>query len=310
MSEPRTVMNRSWLRPFVHLKRRGLMAELLVLGTAQDGGLPHAGCRCPNCERSRVEPGFARQPASVGIIDGDELVLIDATLAFADQIHRLWLHAAGAGAALGARYPAPATVLLTHAHTGHYSGLWQLDRSVLSAKRVRVLAPPRMADLLAANEPWRAMAREGFIAIEPFDIDKSMQVTSTLNVTPLLVPHRAEWGTETVAFRINGPTHSVLYLPDIDDWDDWEVDVNDVLASVDVAIVDGCFWEPFPIPGVPHPPVRASLERFQALADAGRQIVFTHLNHSNPLVDPDSPEAHEVRERGFSVAREGHVFRL
>ena len=95
-----------------------------------------------------------------------------------------------------------------------------------------------------------------------------------------------------------------------DAWDDWEHDIRDVISEVDIALIDGCFWEPFPIPGVPHPPVRESLDRLQPLADAGKRIVFTHLNHSNPLVDLDSAEAREVRERGFSVADEGDTFAL
>ena len=236
------------------------MAELIVLGTAQDGGLPHAGCRCVQCERARREPGFRRLPAAVGIRSGEATVLIDATNAFAEQIHLLQCRAAGNQA--GGRYAPPATVLLTHAHTRHYVGLWQLDRSALGAPDVRV--------------------------------------------TPLPVPHRSEWGTDTVAYRIDGPRRSVLYLPDIDDWSGWHLDVADIVASVDVALIDGTFWEPFSRPGVPHPPVRESLDRLAAIArDGDARILFTHLNHSNPLADREGAEAAEVRERGFGVAEEG-----
>jgi pyrroloquinoline quinone biosynthesis protein B len=286
------------------------MAELVVLGSAQDGGLPHAGCLCQYCERARADRTFARQPASLGIADGEDLALIDATMAFGEQIHCLWQHAHDARDQLGGRYLPPRTILLTHAHTGHYAGLWQLDRSVLAADGVHVLAPPRMAAFLADNEPWAAMEREGFIQIASLELDMPLDVSPHVRVTPIAVPHRAEWGTETVAIRIDGPNQTVLYLPDIDAWDDWERDINVVIGSVDVALIDGCFWEPFAIPGVPHPPVRSSLDRLQPLADAGKRIVFTHLNHTNPLVDPDSPESHQVRERGFAIAHEGDTFKL
>jgi len=286
------------------------MVELVVLGSAQDGALPHAGCRCEHCERARSDHAFARQPASIGIVDGDELLLIDATSAFADQVHRLWLKTSAASDSAVTRYRPPDTIMLTHAHTGHYVGLWQLDRSVLAAGAVRVTAPPRMTALLRANEPWAAMEREGFIRIESFEMDIELKTSENVTVSPVEVPHRSEWGTETVAFRITGVGRSILYLPDIDAWDGWERDINAVIESVDVALIDGCFWEPFPIPGVPHPPVRESLDLFQPLADAGKRIVFTHLNHTNPLVDPDSPESREVRERGFAVATEGDTFHL
>jgi pyrroloquinoline quinone biosynthesis protein B len=181
---------------------------------------------------------------------------------------------------------------------------------VLKADGVRVLAPTRMAALLQANEPWAAMQHEGFIRIEPFEMNAPLQISTHVRATPIAVPHRSEWGTETVAFRFDGPEQSLLYLPDIDTWDEWEHDIGSVVESVDVALLDGCFWEPFALPGVPHPPVRTSLDRLQPQADAGNRIIFTHLNHTNPLVDSNSPEAQEVRERGFGVAREGDVFRL
>lgn len=280
------------------------MAELIILGTAQDGGLPHAGCRCVQCERARREPSFRRLPAAVGIHSGDTTVLIDATNAFAEQIHLLQFGDAGE------RYLSPQTVLLTHAHTGHYVGLWQLDRSVLAANAVRVLGPPLTIGLLAANEPWRQMVADGFITLAPLAPDETVEIAPDVRATPLPVPHRSEWGTDTVAYLIDGPRRSVLYLPDIDDWSGWQRDVAEVVASADVALIDGTFWQPFSRPGVPHPPVRESLDRLAEVARGGARILFTHLNHSNPLVDPASPEAAEVRERGFGVAEDGQIIPL
>lgn len=285
------------------------MPELVVLGTAQDGGMPHAGCRCVNCERARRDPGFRRLPPAVGIRAGDATALIDATHAFAEQVHLL--QSTASDFLPEKRYAPPATVLLTHTHTGHYVGLWQLDRSVLSAKAVRVLGPPQTIALLATNEPWRQMVVDGFITLAPLALNTTFEVVPGVQVTPMPVPHRSEWGADTVAYRIDGPNQSVLYLPDIDAWDVWEQDVCEVVASVDVALLDGTFWEPFSRPGVPHPPVRDSLDRLASVARDGQsQIIFTHLNHTNPAVDPDSAEAIEVRERGFAVADEGQIIPL
>ncbi len=285
------------------------MAELVVLGTAQDGGLPHAGCRCPHCERARREPAFGRTPAAVGIRSDNTTVLIDATSAFASQIHLLQSEARDNEA--GGRYGPPPMVLLTHAHTGHYVGLWQLDRSVLAARAVRVLGPPRTIALLAGNEPWRQMVIDGFMTLAPLAPDEPFEVAPEVRVTPLPVPHRSEWGADTVAYRIDGPERSVLYLPDIDAWRQWERDVAEVVASVDVALLDGTFLEPFSRPGVPHPPVRESLDLLEAVARNGQtRILFTHLNHTNPLVDPESAEAADVRARGFGVTAEGEIIPL
>ncbi len=280
-----------------------------MLGTAQDGGLPHAGCRCAQCERARRDPAFRRYPSSAGIRAGDASVLIDATSAFGEQIHLL--QSAAPDNHPGGRYRPPETVLLTHAHSGHYVGLWQLDRSVLAAPAVRVLGPPRTIALLAANEPWRQMVADGFMTLAPLTADEEVEIAPDVRVTPLPVPHRSEWGTDTVAYRIEGPRQSVLYLPDIDAWDDWERDIVESAASVDIALIDGTFWEPFTRSGVPHPPVRESLDRLGALACIGdARVLFSHLNHSNPLVDPESAETAEVRERGFGIAAEGQIIPL
>lgn len=280
-------------------------AELIVLGTAQDGGLPHAGCRCENCERARHEPDFARLPASVGIVSAGATALVDATSGFEQQIYRLQ-RALAADTVHAERFAPPATIVLTHAHTGHYVGLWQLDRSVLAARGVRVLGTPRMIDFLGRQEPWGTMQREGYIALVAQAPDEAIDLLPGVRVTLLPVPHRSEWGVDTVALRIQGPNRTVLYLPDIDSWEVWERDIAALVADVDVALLDGCFWEPFHIPGVPHPPILETMRRLAPVVEHNRtRVVFTHLNHSNRVCDPASAEAAEALARGFSIADEG-----
>lgn len=41
-----------------------------------------------------------------------------------------------------------------------------------------------------------------------------------------------------------------------------------------------------------------------------KQILFTHLNHSNPAVDPESQAYKEIVRQGFAVAAEGQEFIL
>lgn len=285
-------------------------AELVILGSAQDGGLPHAGCLCASCRAARRDWTRRRLPASAGIVSGDRLALIDATSAFEEQYHRLWQRSARSRDFDGERYGAPEIVVLTHAHTGHYTGLWQLDRSVLAARGTRVLSPPRMHAFLAAQEPWAGMARDGFILLEPLPMDVAFEVLPGISLTAIEAPHRAEWETDTVALIVRGPNASALYLPDIDRWDDWDHDIAAVIAGVDAAFLDGCFWAAPTSRNVPHPPVVETLERLQPLVDAGKRVSFIHLNHSNPLCDPASAEHHQVIERGFQVGREGDVVRL
>ena len=285
------------------------MARLIVLGSAQDGGLPHAGCGCRNCSRARRDSAFRRLPAALGVIADGASALIDATNAFEEQTWRL-SEACAAAAGIEHEFRLPDDIVLTHAHTGHWVGLWQLDRSVLAARGQRVRATAPMIAYLSAQQPWAWMLAEGFIVFDELRAGEPIELAGTVTFTPLRVPHRAEWDTDTVGLLLEGPRRRAFYLPDIDSWDAWHYDIANVAGSVDVAILDGCFWTPFHIPGVPHPPIRETLDRLQPLADAGKHIVFTHLNHSNPAADPESAESAEIRERGFLIAREGDQFEL
>ena len=62
---------------------------------------------------------------------------------------------------------------------------------------------------------------------------------------------------------------------------------------------------------IAHPRVEDSLRRFSRLDEQERRkIHFTHLNHSNPLLRPDSDEYVRVARAGMAVATEGAVFEL
>lgn len=284
--------------------------RLVVLGSAQDGGLPHAGCLCANCTAARIDRAIERLPASLGIAAGGASLMIDATSAFERQLYRLW-RAADRPRTGATRFDPPETIVLTHAHSGHYIGLWQLDRSVMAAKGVRVVASPAMIEFLAEHEPWRRMQRDGFIRLTIARLDEPFEALPGVRLTLFPVPHRSEWGVDTLGVRIDGPERSALYIPDIDSWDAWDRDIVAAAGSVDLALLDGCFWEPFHIPGVPHPPIRESLERLAPVVANGRtRVAFTHLNHSNPVCDPRSAAAAEVAGRGFAIVAEDARFAL
>ncbi|MDY6774283.1 MAG: MBL fold metallo-hydrolase, partial [Candidatus Nanohaloarchaea archaeon] len=113
--------------------------------------------------------------------------------------------------------------------------------------------------------------------------------------------------TEMHAFRIKTDEKSLFYMTDIDHWTE---DAVEEVEAADVAIIDGCFWSEEEIDRyerVPHPPIRESLERFE---DADTDIIFTHINHTNPVLDPESEERRKVEEAGFRIAEEGMEIEL
>lgn len=289
----------------------GTLAEepyLVVLGIAQDGGYPQAGCRRDCCAKAWDDPALVRSVSCLAVVDPDsrQRWLFDCTPDFRFQLHQL-----DAVAPAGDdRAPGLDGIFLTHAHMGHYAGLVHLGREAIGAREVTVHAMPRMSELLRTAGPWSQLVDLKNIALAPLAADKPVQLNDRLSVTPVVVPHRGEF-SETVAFRISGPNQSALYLPDIDRWELWERQIEAELAEVEVAFLDATFFDGDELPGrnmaeVPHPLVADTVRRFQPLAaDQRAKVHFIHLNHTNPLLDGTSAARHLVESAAMHVASEG-----
>lgn len=288
------------------------MIKVIVLGTAQDGGVPQAGCRQPYCERARRDPSFARAVASLAVIDttARRTFLVDATPDARNQIDYLLHHP---------DYPPRPDrnpvdgVILTHAHIGHYAGLVQFGNEVMATSRMPVYCTRSMAAFLRENGPWAQLVRDDFLSLHASDAPAELRLTDRLLVRTFLVPHRQEW-SDTIALEIRGETRRLLYMPDIDHWDQWQEDVQQIVRQGDIALLDGCFYSGDELPGrdmdkVPHPLISDTMARLAALA-ASRCIVFTHLNHTNPVQEAESPQRRAVEAAGFHVAAERQEFVL
>jgi len=258
---------------------------LLFLGTAQDGGIPQAGCRCSNCR------SFKRMAASVALIEGDKAVLIDITPDFRQQ-YRMLVE----------RFDVEiSAIYLTHAHWGHYGGLPLLGKEGWNTCKLPVYMSLKLRDFLVANEPFATLIRNRNIVPQVIDVYS----LTPHGITPVTVEHRHDF-SDTNAFLFQLEGKSVLYLPDADDF----VHKADLtIRSVDIAIIDGTFYSSKEVSHrdinqVPHPRVVDACQRYAKIAE---RIIFTHLNHTNPLVDPESPERKNVEAMGFRVAEDGDV---
>jgi len=136
-----------------------------------------------------------------------------------------------------------------------------------------------------------------------------------IEVEAIAAPHRNE-DADTVGFLFTGPSKRLLYVPDTDAWEKWPRPLTSILEGIDVALLDGTFFDAGEIPGrdaseVPHPLIRTTMASLGDLAARGRpRILFTHLNHGNPALDPSSAEAAAILAAGFAVAEDGMEFAL
>lgn len=288
---------------------------IAVLGTSQDGGLPHASCGCPRCREARHHPQSARAVACLAIVDPAEgaRFLIDATPDLPEQLERL--RALTPPTARPGVDRAPLSgILLTHAHIGHYLGLAWLGFEAVHTHELPVHATPRLCAFLTANGPWNQLVARDEITLVPFQPEVPFALTPAVSATAFLVPHRDEL-SDTVAFRIAGPHHTVLYVPDTDGWQQWDPPLQARLEGVDVALLDGSFYSLDELGGrdlaaVRHPLMGETMDLLQPLADRGLDVRFTHLNHTNRALGPGPEARREIERRGFHIAAEGAVIEL
>lgn len=276
--------------------------RVVILGIAQDGGVPQLGCAQQIC---KTQHHFV---SSLAVLHKNKIYFIDATPDFREQY-----------AALIQKYPLYAGrniadgIFLTHAHMGHYTGLMFLGKESVSTNKVPVYCSSEMADYLKANAPWSLLVKNQNIETVPFVSGEPISLDG-LTITPQAVPHRREF-TDTHGFLIQGSKRSLLYIPDIDNWEPVRDSLSGWLQKADYALLDGTFYSGEELPGrdirlVPHPTVQASIALLQSFPPLTCQIYFTHLNHTNPLLDSSSKEWQEFQKSGFHIASEWLEFEL
>lgn len=297
---------------------KGLPASpyLLVLGIAQDAGVPQLACTCARCAAARRDPAARRHAASALLVDPGSARrwLLDATPDLREQLELARGHLGPPPDAPG-RPPLFDGIFLTHAHVGHYAGLVHLGREAYATDETPLYASARLGAFLRANGPWSLLFEAGHLRHEPLEPGREVALAPDLALVPIAVPHRAEF-SDTLAFRVQGPRRALLYLPDVDRWEGWEPGLEALLAEVDVALIDGTFFDAQELPGrslegIPHPSIASTLERLARLAPPERaKVHFLHLNHSNPALERGSAAHAAVEASGAHVAEEGQRFEL
>ncbi len=204
--------------------------SLVILGTIQDAGSPHMGCKKECCKNLFSNPDKDRQVVALGLFDEqtNKKYLFEATPDMPRQMKVL------------KEYGTPGEkevvdgIFLTHAHIGHYTGLMYLGKEAMDAKNIPVFAMPRMKDYLENNGPWSQLVARNNIILNKMENQQAIRLSDEIEVTPFLVPHRDEY-SETVGFFVKGPNKSALFIPDIDKWDKWNKNIVEEIKKVDYA---------------------------------------------------------------------------
>lgn len=290
--------------------------RIVILGTGAGGGLPQWNCGCPNCDNARkgLIPAMSQSGIAVSA-NGDDWALINASPDL-----RCQLQATRALAPRALRGTPIRSVLVTNGDIDHVAGLLTLREG----QGFDLCATPAIHAVLAENPMLSALnarlVRRVEVALDqPFELSPGL--TACLFAVPGKVPLYLEGetvetglvGEQTVGVELTANGRRACYVPGCAEVPDW---LKQRLSGCDALLFDGTLWTDDEMiraglgaktgRRMGHAPVSGSDGSIAALAAVPLgQRVYVHLNNSNPLVDPASPERALARSEGWQVGHDG-----
>ncbi|MGL4254149.1 MAG: MBL fold metallo-hydrolase [Fusobacteriaceae bacterium] len=285
--------------------------KVKFLGTAQDAGIPQVGCRCKMCSSIKKGERERRLPVSLGVYHEEtgKKYMFEATPAFTDQYERLQEFDCENERLDG--------IFLTHAHIGHYTGLFYLGKEALNTKKVKVYVSEKMKRFLEKNAPWDQLIKRGNIVCEVFQDRVPLEIASNFHVIPIEFPHRNEYA-DTFGFLIKG-TKKLLFLPDLDSWKGIEDKVNGILEECEYAVIDATFYSKNEIgkergrdySEIPHPSIEETVKAMEegVLERKNCRIIFSHFNHTNSVLS-ENKLREDLEHKNYIISQENQILEL
>ncbi|MGE5213244.1 MAG: pyrroloquinoline quinone biosynthesis protein PqqB [Nitrospirota bacterium] len=277
------------------------MIRIHILGSAAGGGLPQWNCACINCIAARAGKINPQTQSSIAVSgDSEEFQnwwLINASPDLPGQIEKTTRLQPGRNALRNT----PITgVLLTNADIDHALGLVLLRQQ---EKPLVVYA----TDETRAALTWldRTLAR--FCGIEWRNVSSDFQpLKGNIGFRAIELPH-------SVAFQFLDKASGRLALiaPAVGEL---TRELSEGSGASDLILFDGTFWSDHELAAVRpgarsaremnHLPINGGTLDFLRQSAAGRKI-YTHINNTNPILMPESPERTQLEQAGIEVARDG-----
>jgi pyrroloquinoline quinone biosynthesis protein B len=263
--------------------------------------------------------GLQRLQSSVAVSDGTgRWHLVNASPDVTTQVER-YLRSVDKPAL---RSSPLSEIFLTNADLDHSLGLLLLREG----GPLRVTAPDGARQALVEGMRMEAVL-SAFCGIEWIEAPGEWREIGSLHVravplaestAPRYAPAASGLHSVGYLFRDTGTGKQAGIFPDVPALND---ELLAVLASCDVLLFDGTFWRDDELGclgisrrtarDMGHVPIAGKGGSLGALAKLRRPAcVYLHINNTNPMLDPGSPERREVEAAGLRVAEEGMVFDL
>jgi pyrroloquinoline quinone biosynthesis protein B len=276
------------------LIERGRSIRIRILGSAAGGGLPQWNCSCANCVAARAGKIPPQTQSSVAITADDRhWFLINASPDLPRQIENT-----------PELQPSPASprnspisgIFLTNADLDHALGLVSLRQQENPL-------------IIYADSETRAALRwidnllNRFCRTEWGDL---RSLGNGLAVSAIVLKNGAAFQFHDERSRKNA-----LIAPAVGELNEA---LRAAINSAEVVLFDGTFWNNDELRAVRpnartaremnHLPIRDGTLEFLRDCPARRKI-YMHINNTNPILMPGSPERAAIERAGIEIARDG-----
>lgn len=290
--------------------------RIVILGSGAGGGLPQWNCGCRNCDAARDGRIPAMSQSGIAIsANGRDWALINASPDLRQQL------AASVHLRPQRLRGSPIrSVLLTNGDIDHVAGLLTLREG----QPFDLYATPAIHAVLAAN-PMLAALDARLVTRRDLALDLPFQLVPGLMATLFAVPGKVPlylegdevdtglMGEQTVGVELSANGRRVFYIPGCASVPGW---LRERIAGADALLFDGTLWSDDEMlreglgrktgRRMGHVSVSGPEGSLDALRDVPlRARIYVHLNNSNPLVDPSSPERAAAEAAGWQVGRDG-----
>ena len=277
------------------------MIRIHILGSAAGGGLPQWNCACVNCIAARAGKIGPQTQSSIAISsDSGEIQNWWLVNASPDLLRQIETTPGLQPRRDLSRNTPIAGVLLTNADIDHALGLLLLRQQ---QKPLVVYA----TDETRAALSWLDRTLSRFCGIEWRKINSDFQ---RLNGS---IAFRAVELSHSVAFQVLDEPSGRLALvaPAVSKL---TRDLSEAAADSEVIFFDGTFWSNDELAAV-RPGARSAREMNHLPINGGsldflrqspaRRKIYIHINNTNPILMPGSPERTELDQAGIEVGCDG-----
>ncbi|GBR12903.1 MULTISPECIES: pyrroloquinoline quinone biosynthesis protein PqqB [Asaia] len=294
------------------------MLDIIVLGSGAGGGFPQWNSNAPACRAAREGRIPSRSQASLAVSsDGRNWFVLNASPDLRAQI----LATPELQAQTGLRSTPIQGVILTNGEIDSITGLLTLRER----EPFRLYATQATHAQLDANPIFEAVNREivprlvlddtAPIALPNKDGTLSGLTVSAFDVpgkAPLYAEHLPSQKGETIGLEITDGEHRLIFLPACADL---TPEIRARIRHADALFMEGTLWRDdemilaglSPKTGLRmgHISMSGPEGIIATLHDAPAHRVFIHINNSNPVLIPDSPERRTAEEAGWTIGEDG-----